>query len=186
MLTVDPRELGEAVVRIGEYRLSSGAHSPYYIDMRVVPSRPSLFRRVVDSLAKLVEEVDAVVGVATGGIPYAAAIAYSLGIPMGYVRREAKQHGAGRLVEGDVAGRVAIVDDVATTGESLVAAVEAVRRIGAEPVTAVVVVDREQCASKRLAEMGVELRRLFTARQLLEAVQAPRHVMEYVEASRCT
>ena len=178
-------ELARAVVRFGEFRLSSGEYSPYYLDLRVVPSRPRLFKWVVTLMRGLVEGVDAVVGVATGGLPYAAALAYELGIPMGYVRREAKHHGTSRIVEGEVSGRVAVVDDVATTGESLAVAIEAVRAVGAEPVKAVVVVDREQCASRRLAQLGVTLERLFTARQLLEALGAPRDVMAYVEARRC-
>ena len=157
------------MVRFGRFRLTSGAESPYYIDLRPLPSYPEVFRKVALRMAALLEgyNYDYIVGVATGGVPLATAVALMAGKPMGYVRPEAKTHGTGRRLEALVEGRrVAIIDDVATTGGSLAATVEAVREGGGEPIIAVVVVDREQGAAERIRGLGVEFVQLLKASQL--------------------
>ncbi|MGC9210059.1 MAG: orotate phosphoribosyltransferase [Acidilobus sp.] len=158
----------------GEFRLSSGAVSHVYVDMRRVLGSPPHFRELSALLAREVLDIgvpdDAVVaGVATGGIPWATAVAMILGYPLAYVRQP-KGHGTERVVEGaDVSNRnVVIIDDVATTGGSLAASAKALRSLGASSVKAVVIVDREQGASAALAQVGVELRSVVTLRRLLE------------------
>lgn len=159
-------------LQLGEFTLTSGLKSLVYIDLRRLPSYPTAFRAVLTLLhaATLEAEYDTVVGVATAGIAWATGLALYTGKPMAYVRSGRKQHGLGRRVEGLVEGRRAlVVDDVATTGGSLAAAVEALRAAGAEPVYALVIVDREQGARERLAEAGVELLRVATLRGVLRA-----------------
>ncbi len=162
---------GIGALRFGEFVLSSGARSPVYVDLRIVPSYPKVFRTVLSLLASVAAteagDAEAVVGVATGGVPWATGVAYLLGLPLGYVRPERKGHGTGRLVEGDIRGCTLVVDDVATTGGSLARAVEALRGIGARPCYALVVVDREQGAGERLAGLGARLLRVTTLRELL-------------------
>ncbi|ABM79986.1 orotate phosphoribosyltransferase [Hyperthermus butylicus] len=161
-------------IRFGEFRLSSGSTSPIYIDMRIVPSKPQLFRRVLGMLAEKlndVREVDVVVGVATAGIIWATGLALLSEKPLAYVRPKRKEHGLQRVVEGIVEGRrVLVVDDVATTGSSLASAVESLREAGAEPVAAMVIVDREQGAVERLADYGVKLYSLATLREIIHAM----------------
>lgn len=163
-------------LRLGEFRLTSGAVSPVYVDMRSLLSDPRGRLAAVAGLSALlvqVEEelgpVDAVVGVATGGVPWASMLAAASGKPLGYVRPRAKEHGTGRRVEGAASGRVVVVDDVATTGGSVASAAEALRGEGAEPVAALVLVDREQGAAERLRALGLRLYRVATLRGLLSA-----------------
>ncbi len=160
-------------MKTGYFKLSSGGTSRVYVDLRGLPSRPEAFRPVAAMLAGAVaaaglDRADVVVGVATGGVPWAAALAGILWKPLAYVRPERKAHGMGRSVEGSVEGRsVIVVDDVATTGSSLRRAIDALRDAGARVQAAVVVVDREQGASEGLA--GVSLLRLATLRDVIRA-----------------
>ncbi len=185
------------MLKLGRFKLTSGLESPFYIDLRKLYSYPDLARRVAKELASVgeIEKLDGVVGIATAGIALAAYIAALYGIPMAYVRSERKEHGTLSLVEGEVAGRrVAIVDDVATTGGSIERAFRALREAGAEPVIALVVVDREQGARERLRRLGLELRSLVTARQLFEELyragivdeQTLKQVISYIESTRAS
>ena len=165
-------------VLFGEFRLASGRLSHIYIDLRRLLGRPSSFRIVASLLASRVEDlkgslgVDLLAGVATGGIAWASAVALLTGMPAAYVRPR-KEHGTEAEVEGgSVEGRRAlIIDDVATTGQSIAAAAGALRRAGAVPVAALVVVDREQGARELLRGEGLQLYSLATLRGLLESFE---------------
>ncbi|MGC9105919.1 MAG: orotate phosphoribosyltransferase [Thermoprotei archaeon] len=155
---------------IGTFKLTSGKESPYYIDLRRLPSHVDLFGEVVNRALEILRGVDYdyVVGVATGGVPLASFIACRTGKPMGYVRQEKKGHGTSRLVEGEAKGRkVLLVDDVATTGGSLRNSVEALRAEGAEVVAALVVVDRQEGAKGLIEGMGVKFLSVYRVSELL-------------------
>jgi len=160
------------MVKIGSFKLTSGLESPYYIDLRQLYSYPELRSRVVEELIErfeILKSSDVVVGIATSGLALAAFIAAKLNKPLAYVRIERKEHGSRSLVEGNVSGKtVVIVDDVATTGGSLEHAVTALKSLGAIPLAAVTVVDREQGARQRLKNIGMELYSLITSREIFE------------------
>jgi len=147
--------------KIGEFKLTSGGLSPYYVDLRILISRPRLFERLVDSyidrMRSISVDFNTVSGVETAGIPIATLISYKTGIPMVYVRSMERAHGTGRMVEGELAegSRVVIVDDVLTTGRSIENAAKAIRTAGGEVAYALVFLDRLQNGVKRLRESGV-------------------------------
>ena len=124
------------VVKFGEFTLASGAKSPIYVDLRIVPSFPEPFQLIADELAKAVKTLDinVVAGAETAGIPYAAAIALKANLPMVYVRKQPKGYGTMSMIEGvlNKDDRVVLVDDLATGGYSKLMFVEGIQKTGAE------------------------------------------------------
>jgi len=151
-------------IRFGKFTLASGKSSSYYLDLRVIPSYPELYamaigayRTIVDSLGE--DKFDVIAGVATAGLTMCSPLAFVLKKPMVYVRKEEKGHGTRRLVEGAASPgrRALVVDDLVTTGGSVISAVEALRRSGCQVKDAAVLVDRLEGAGANLAKAGVKL-----------------------------
>lgn len=157
----------------GEFRLSSGGTSSYYVDVRKLYSHPREAKVVAGELAEVAEKrgCEVIAGVETGGLPLATMVAFILDKPLVYVRKKPKEHGTQRLVEGDesVRGLAILIDDVATTGSSLLRAAGVLRDAGFRVENALVVVDREEGAAQSLARSGLTLHSLVTLRELLEA-----------------
>ncbi len=113
----------------------SGIVSPVYVDSRSLPYCPAQWRLVIEAFQALAKplDFDIIAGVAVGGVPHSSALAYVMAKPSIFVRKEAKEHGKKRLVEGGeiVGRRVLLVEDVVTTGGSSLQAVKALRLEGA-------------------------------------------------------
>lgn len=149
-------------LQFGVFTLSGGKLSPYYLDLRIVPSFPDAFRNCVDLMAnaaRKIQSVDKVGGIPTGGLPWASVIAYSLGKPLVYVRKEVKHHGREKMVEGILSpgNKILLVDDVITTGHNILDALKTLRAEGGVVEDALVLVDREEGGKERLAQEGVRL-----------------------------
>lgn len=166
---------GIGALKFGRFTLSSGKTSPYYLDLRVVPSFPDVFSLVLEGYAKMVEGLgeqnfDAIAGVATAGVTISSPLAVILKKPMVYIRRQEKGHGLGKLVEGAVqpGWRAIVIDDLVTTGGSIVSAVEALRRERCTVTNAVVLVDRLEGGETNLNSIGVKLKSLATMVELVK------------------
>lgn len=163
-------------LKFGAFTLASGKPSPYYIDLRMLPSFPSHFRLIIGALRKAVEKnvptFDCLASVPTSGLVFGSALAYEMGRPFLYVRKEAKGYGTSKLVEGHLASgaRVVIVDDVATTGLSVSRAVEAIRANGGVVEDIVAVVSRQEGAEEKLQEMGVKLTAVATIHDIVNSL----------------
>ncbi len=162
-------------LRFGTFKLASGILSSYYVDLRLIPSNPEAFRRVMSFYtealgASLVKRVKRVAGIPTAGIAYAAVLAFNLSIPFLYVRKEEKEHGRGRRIEGIVqpGDKVLVLDDVITTGKNIVEAVEAIRAEGGVVEDALVLLDRQQGGEANLGKAGVRLHSFATMKQVAE------------------
>jgi orotate phosphoribosyltransferase len=168
----------ERSMRFGEFVLSSGATSNYYIDVRKTSLHPEGLR-IISKLffeTLLPEKITAVGGLTLGADPLVAGVMlYSaeMGHPIeGFlVRKIAKDHGLRGQVEGNLAGhkRVAILDDVITSGESSLIAAEAAESYKAEVVRVLAVVDREQGAAQIFQQRGLPFTALFSIGELLPA-----------------
>ena len=140
------RKVAEFLLRIKAIQLSpnepftwaSGRKSPIYCDNRKVLSHPAVRTFVrqltVEAVEKEYGKVDAIAGVATGGIALGALVAQELGLPFIYVRSKAKAHGLGNAIEGDlsVLSNVVVIEDLISTGQSSLKAVDALREAGVE------------------------------------------------------
>jgi len=168
--------LKTGALQFGTFTLTSGKLSSYYIDLRIVPSFPGVFRKVISAYVEVfkhlvgLRNVDAVAGIPTAGLPYASAVAYELGKPLIYVRSEERLHGTLKMIEGAITlgWRVTILDDLITTGTSIMRAVDAVRREGGRVQEAVVLIDRREGGAENLKTIGVKLRALTTITELAE------------------
>lgn len=118
------------------YTWASGLKSPIYCDNRITLSYPEVRTLIAQGLKSLIEEnfpeVEAIVGVATGGLPQAALVADLMGLPLAYVRPQAKAHGQGKQVEGFLkeGSKVVMIEDLISTGGSVLKAVDAVKNDG--------------------------------------------------------
>lgn len=164
-------------LRFGKFTLASGKSSSYYLDLRVLPSDPAAYGLAISAYQAVTKEVgernfDVVAGVATAGVTVSSPLAYLLKKPMVYVRREEKGHGLGKLVEGAVrpGSRALVIDDLVTTGGSILAAVEALRKSGCTVKDAIVLVDRLEGGKANLARSGVKLNSFVDVRELVETL----------------
>ncbi|MBM1154791.1 orotate phosphoribosyltransferase [archaeon] len=187
-------------VRFGTFMLSSGAISPYYIDLRLIPSYPDLFVftcRIYKTLIKRelgVNRFHYIASIPTAGLIYAAAIAHSLRKPLVYVRKEVKQHGRERLLEGALrpGSTVLVLDDLATTGRSIYHIAMCVKSEGGLVRDAVVLIDRQEGARELLVRHRIQLHPLMTVKEIAEALFARGAISEeqyetilnYVESVR--
>ena len=165
-------------LRFGTFKLSSGALSPYYIDLRLIPSDPEAFKKVIGYYSsvlqgEILERSHSIAGIPTAGIAYGAVLAFNLRKPFVYVRKEAKEHGAGRRIEGRLfpGVKVLILDDVVTSGNNLVNAIDAIRTDGGVVEDAVVLLDREQGGSVNLEKTGVKLHSFAKISRICEVLR---------------
>jgi len=157
-------------VKYGEFELSHGGTSDYYVDKYLFETDPRCLELVAEAFAERVGETK-LAGVALGAVPLVAVTSVETGNPYVIARKQQKEYGTGNLIEGrlDEGEEVVVLEDIATTGQSAADAVEALREAGAVVERVVVVVDREEGAAENLADYDVELESLLTASELLDA-----------------
>ena len=156
-------------VRFGEFELSHGGTSDYYVDKYRFETDPTALSLVAEAFAERLSG-ERLAGVALGAVPLVAATAVETDTPYAVVRKATKEYGTGNRIEGEVpAEEVVVLEDIATTGQSALDAVEALRDAGATVDRVLVVVDRQAGATELLAEADVRLESLVTAEQLLAA-----------------
>jgi orotate phosphoribosyltransferase len=173
------RLLREHAYLEGDFVLRSGRRSRYYLDKYRFETEPALLGALGERIAARVREAvpDAarLAGPELGAVALAAAASLASGLPFLIVRKEAKDYGTERRVEGAFAAgdEVCLVEDVVTSGGAAAEAVEALRDAGLACRTAVCVVDRDEGGVDALARLGVRLHALFRARDVLDARKDP-------------
>lgn len=159
MSTRDKNKLIEIIKRglkFGQFDLASGQSSSYYIDAKIATLSPDGYPLIGRLFSDVLKDIqfDAVGGSETGAIPIACAVAGMRHAAIFFVRRKSKGHGTKKWIEGPLAkgNKVVIVDDVVTTGMSVVNAIKHVEEYGAETVKVLVLVDRLAGARERILD----------------------------------
>ncbi len=166
-------ELG--AIKFGRFKLTSGKESTYYIDLRVIPSYPNVFRKIVgiyveESKKIGLDKFNVIAGIPTSGLIYASTLAYNLQKPFIYIRKEAKNWGEKKKIEGflEKNKNVLIVDDLVTTGKSLVEAVNSIQEEGGIVTDVLVFIDREEGGREKLESKKVRLHSFIRIREILK------------------
>ncbi|MCP9486091.1 MAG: orotate phosphoribosyltransferase [Gaiellaceae bacterium MAG52_C11] len=171
-------QLREHALLEGDFVLRSGRRSSYYLDKYRFETRPELLGPIGERLAAAAHECEPgatlLAGPALGAVALAASASLAGGLPFVIVREEAKSYGTGNRIEGSFAAGdlVCLIEDVVTSGGALASAVEALRSEELVVRNAVCVVDREEGGADALARMGVRLRSLFRAGELLSRAKS--------------
>jgi|TARA_Y100001951_G_scaffold100579_1_gene104199 orotate phosphoribosyltransferase len=156
------------IIKFGDFTLASGKKSSYYIDLRLVASFPHIFRKMTKNLQKLVSEktgldnFDSLVAVPTGGLVIGSALAIETVKPLIYVRDKPKDYGTTKSIEGKIFSgmKVVLIDDVITTGNSVINAIKQLKDAGLSISDVYVIINRLEGANNTLELEKVNLYQL--------------------------
>ena len=155
----------EAALLTGDFILSSGRRSSYYLDKYRIETRPDILSVVADGLKeKIPPETDLLAGPELGAIPLVTAVGLQTGIPFLLVRKKAKDYGTKKVVEGlyEQGQNVVLIEDVLTTGGQAVTAADSLRELGLNVLKIVCVIDREEGAREAVERAGYTFDPLLT------------------------
>lgn len=172
-------------VAIGEFKLHSGRIAPIYADLRLLASFPAALREAAAAYRTILETLnfDVIVAPPLGGLPIGTAIALDMNVPLIFPRKTVKKYGMGKQIEGKwEAGQTAVVvDDVTTSGDSIIQTVEVLRNAGMHVTDAIVLLDREQGGGENVEAVGcnfhaaLKLSHLLTTLEEHDRITAVKH-----------
>jgi len=156
------------IIRFGNFTLASGKNSSYYVDLRLIPSYPHQFRKMIKNLQNLIvektglDDFDCLASVPTGGLVVTSALAIEIVKPLIYVRSKPKEHGTTKSIEGKISAgmKVVMVDDVMTTGTSVLNGINQLKEAGLLVSDLYVIINRLEGADKALSGIGVQTHQL--------------------------
>ncbi len=161
-------------IQFGRFRLHSGRESLIYIDLRVLVSYPDALRRATAAYRTVLDGLDFDLLVATplAGLPIGTALCLDMNRPLIYPRKTAKSYGTGKNIEGrwSIGQTAVVVDDLITSGDSILETIATIKAAGMKVHDAVVLIDREQGGRKMLEDQGYRVHSVATLRALLQSL----------------
>ena len=157
-------------VQFGRFVLTSGAVSDYYIDIKKASTKPDVLKKVANAMADYTEGYDLLAGMELGAIPLVVAVSLESKIPYVIIRKEKREQGTSKLIEGgDVKNkRVLVIEDVTTSGGSVIKTIQILRENKAKVDEVLVVVDRESGAEEKLRGLDVNFISLLSVSDILK------------------
>lgn len=150
--------------KFGQHVLSGGKTSPYYIDLRLVQSEPKYFKLIIDSYIKIINNIgintfDYICGIATSGLIFSVPISLMLNKPHIYIRKLKKNYGRQQNLEGNIKldSKVLLIDDIFTSGSSLLDGLNIIHDSGSKVSSALVLVDRQETSHSIFSEFNIKL-----------------------------
>ena len=176
------------IIRFGDFTLASGTKSPYYIDLRLIPSFPHEYRKMIKELQNLIaedigfENFHSLVSVPTGGLIVAASLATEIVKPLIYVRKQAKEHGTGKAVDGVTCQdmKLLMIEDVVTSGGSVINAIKSIKEEKMVITDVCAIVDRMEGATEALLAEGINLHSLLTINDITQSLFEQKLITEDV------
>ena len=164
-------------VQIGKFKLHSGRKSPIYLDLRLLVSHPQVLRQVAVAYHAFIKECDLqfdlLAAAPLAGLPIGTALALEMDMPLIYPRKTAKNYGTGKSIEGayKVGETAVIIDDLITSGDSIISVAAPLKAAGLTVTDAVVLIDRGQGGEELLSETGYNLHAVFSLEFLLAVLE---------------
>lgn len=162
-------------IKFGKFTLKSGREAPVYVDLRVLVSHPDALRKAGEILASRLRSLsfDRIAGIPYAGLPLGVAASLAGGHPLCYARKEAKEYGTKKLIEGEYhpGERVVLIDDVITDGGAKLEGAAPFQSAGLIVEDVLVLVDRGQGGGELLARHGLRLHACYTLREILAALR---------------
>ncbi|MDE3088978.1 MAG: orotate phosphoribosyltransferase [Chloroflexota bacterium] len=162
-------------IKFGAYKLKSGILSPFYLDLRILVSYPGVLRETAQVMAQLLSTLkfDRIAAIPYAALPIGTAVALEMDRPLIYPRREKKDYGTGRAVEGEYrAGETAVViDDVITTGVSKLEAIQPLSAAKLKVHDIVVLIDREQGGAHEVSKRGYQVHSVLKITEVMQILK---------------
>jgi len=157
-------------IKFGKFVLTSGAVSDYYIDIKKASTNPNVLKKLANEMAEYTKGYDVLAGMELGAVPLVVALSLETNIPYVIIRKEKREHGTGKQIEGDEVKnkRVLIIEDVTTSGGSVIKSINTIRKNQGKVDEVLVIVDREGGAEEKLQNLDVNFIPLLSVNDILK------------------
>jgi uridine monophosphate synthetase len=168
------------VVKFGDFTLKSGKKSPIYIDLRETISYPHILKKIAEEMWKKAKSIkfDVLCAVPYTALPFACYLSIQYDIPMVLRRKEAKDYGTKKILEGKIQPKQTclILEDLITSGESILETILPIKEAGARIQDVIVFLDREQGGKTRLESLDLRLQSVITVTEMLDILESEKRI----------